>query len=269
MVGYTPRQSLSPLMNVMVQAAYKAAKGLIRDFGEIENLQVSKKGPADFVSNADLRSDKVLREELSKARPSFGFLTEEGGEQEGEDPSHRWVIDPLDGTTNFLHGIPHFNISIALEKDLEAIAAVIYDPIKDELFWAEKGAGAFMNDRRMRVSQRKDLSESLFAIGTPFRGHGYVDRFLEDVQPFLNLTPGVRRFGAAALDLAYVAAGRFDGFWERSLSPWDIAAGILLVREAGGYVTTLEGKPATANTPDIIAAPPAIHTQLLPIFNTK
>lgn len=268
MTTYAGPQKQSSLIHVMTQAAFKAAKGLVRDFGEIERLQVSKKGPADFVSNADLRADKTLRDELSKARPSFGFLTEEGEEIKGADASYRWIIDPLDGTTNFLHGIPHFAISIGLEKDNEIVAGVVYDPIKNELFSAEKGAGAFMNDHRLRVSERTDLSEALLGLGTPYGKRGNSSQFLIDIEPFLSLTSGVRRFGAAALDLAYVAAGRFDGFWERCLSPWDIAAGILLVREAGGYVTTMTGEPSSAHTPDIVAATPTLHKAILPFFKS-
>lgn len=259
-------QSRSADINVMIQAALKAARGLVRDFGEIGNLQISKKGPADFVSNADLKADKTLREELTKARPKIGFLTEEGKDIVGEDASSRWIIDPLDGTTNFLHGIPHFAISIALEKNQEIIAGVVYDPIKDELFWAEKGVGAFMNDRRLRVSERSIFSECLFATGIPFKGHGNMDQFIKELLPLMQETSGVRRFGAAALDLSYVAAGRFDGYWERDLKPWDVAAGILLVREAGGYVTESEGTPATPYSKSLVTAAPQIHGKLIEIL---
>ena len=259
-------QPRSADINVMIQAALKAARGLVRDFGEIGNLQVSKKGPADFVSNADLKADKTLREELTKSRPKFGFLTEEGEDVVGEDSASRWIIDPLDGTTNFLHGIPHFAISIALEKNQEIVAGVIYDPIKDELFWAEKGIGSFMNDRRIRVSERNIFSECLFATGIPFKGHGNMDQFIKELIPLMQETSGVRRFGAAALDLAYVAAGRFDGYWERDLKPWDVAAGILLVREAGGYVTEIDAKPATPYSKSIVTASPQVHKNFLEIL---
>ena len=261
------RQSKSAIINVMIQAALKAARGLVRDFGEIGNLQVSQKGPADFVSNADLKADKTLRDELKKARPSIGFLTEEGEEIIGDDPTQRWIIDPLDGTTNFLHSIPHFSISLALEKENELIAAVVYDPIKDELFWAEKGNGAFMNDRRIRVSERKVLSECLFATGIPFKGHGNHEMFLEDLRPFLSEIAGIRRFGSAALDLAYVAAGRYEGYWERDLKPWDVAGGLLLVREAGGYTTTFEGGPSTPYNKNYIAASPFAHGHMLRLLS--
>ena len=232
----------SPLINVMVGAVQKAARKLARDFGEIENLQVSKKGPADFVSTADRRSEQILREELQKARPRFGMFMEETGETQGEDDSNRWIVDPLDGTTNFLHGLPHFAISVALERDREPYAGVIYDPIKDELFWAEKGAGAHLNSRRLRVSNRENLTECLFATGIPFKGLPYHDVFEPQLTAVSSVSAGVRRMGAAALDLAYVAAGRYDGYWENGLNYWDIAAGIILVREAGGFVTTMDGK---------------------------
>ncbi|MBS0186020.1 MAG: inositol monophosphatase [Proteobacteria bacterium] len=261
-------QAKSATVNVMIQAALKAARGLVRDFGEIGNLQISKKGPADFVSNADLRSDRTLREELKKARPTIGFLTEEGEEIVGEDASQRWIIDPLDGTTNFLHSIPHFAISIGLEKENEIVAAVVYDPIKDELFWAEKGMGTFMNDRRIRVSERKDLSECLMATGTPFKGHGNKELFVSELVPFLSETSGIRRLGAAALDFAYVAAGRFDGYWEHGIKPWDAAAGILLVKEAGGYTTTIDGKASTPYDTSYVAAPPQVHGHMLRLLKS-
>ncbi len=261
-------QSKSATVNVMIQAALKAARGLVRDFGEIGNLQISKKGPADFVSNADLKADRTLREELTKARPSIGFMTEEGDDIIGSDDSQRWIIDPLDGTTNFLHSVPHFAISIALEKENEIVAAVIYDPIKDELFWSEKGMGTFMNDRRIRVSERKDFSECLMATGAPFKGHGDKQLFVSELTPFLNETSGIRRLGAAALDFAYVAAGRFDGYWERGIKPWDAAAGLLLVKEAGGYTTSFDGKPSTPYDASFVAAPPQIHGHMLRLLNS-
>lgn len=252
----------SPLLNVMTRAADKAARGLKRDFGEVEQLQVSQKGPADFVSNADLKAEKILREELSKARPGFGFLMEEGGLVKGSDPDHRWIIDPLDGTTNFLHGLPHFAISIGLEKSGEIIAGVVYDPIKEEMFCAEKGGGAFLNDRRIRVSGRKNLHESLIGTGIPFRGHGEGDQFNRQLSAMMAETAGVRRWGAASLDLAYVAAGRLDGFWEEGLSPWDIAAGLLLVREAGGYISDLRGGQTMMETGSILSSNNLLHAPL-------
>ncbi|MGE0740672.1 MAG: inositol monophosphatase family protein [Hyphomonadaceae bacterium] len=247
----------SPTLNVMIAAARKAARALARDFGEVENLQISRKGPADFVSSADLKAEKTLFEELSKARPGYGFLMEERGAVEGSDKTHRWLVDPLDGTTNFLHGIPHFAISIALEREGVLVAGVIYNVVRDELFWAEKGAGAFLNDRRLRVAGRNDMREALFATGTPFHGKPGHDVFLKEVERVIARTAGVRRFGAAALDLAYVAAGRFDGFWERNLSAWDIAAGAVLVREAGGVVTEIDGGDFM-KTGAVVAANPAL-----------
>jgi myo-inositol-1(or 4)-monophosphatase len=230
----------SPLVNIMAQAAFKAAKSLIRDFGEVENLQVSRKGPADFVSNADNRSEKVIRQELEKARPSYGFLLEERGEIEGEDPDHQWIVDPLDGTTNFLHSIPHFAISIALKKKDKIIAGIVYDPIKDELFWAEHGGGAFANERRIRVSTRADIGDAIVAVEPPLRQHPQAENFFQAATQAAKLTSGVRTFGCASLNLAYVAAGRCEGYFEYGLKPWDVAAGLLLVQEAGGYTSGLE-----------------------------
>lgn len=232
----------SPILNVMAKAVEKAARGLARDFGEVEQLQVSLKGTSDFVSAADLKAEKVLRAELVKARPGFGFLLEEGGEVEG-DGVHRWIIDPLDGTTNFLHGIPHFAISVALEKEGEIVAGMVYNPITDEMYSAEKGAGAFLNNRRLRVSARRRLDESVIATGVPHRGRGEHGAFLRQLERVMEQVAGVRRMGAAALDLAYVAAGRYDGFWESDLSPWDMAAGLLLVKEAGGYISGMDDRP--------------------------
>ncbi len=257
----------SPLLNVMVAAAQKAARGLVRDFGEIENLQVSKKGPGDFVSNADKKAEKTLVYELSKARPKFGFLLEEGGEIKGTDTSNRWIIDPLDGTTNFLHGIPHFSISIALERDGEPAAGVIYEPIYDQMFIAENGKGAYLNNHRLRVSGRKNLEESLFATGIPFAGKSDHSRFLGQLEAVMAVSAGVRRFGSAALDLAYVAAGRYEGFWEIGLHPWDLAAGIVLVREAGGFVTDLDGGGAMMASGEIIAANDQMHGKLSKILS--
>ena len=255
----------SALLNVMTAAATKAARGLVRDFGEIENLQVSKKGPADFVTTADKKAEEVLVAGLTKARPRFGFLLEEGGKIEGADTSNRWIIDPLDGTTNFLHGIPHFSISIALERDGEPVAGVIYEPITDQMFWAEKGQGAYLNGRRIRVSARRRLEESLFATGIPFAGKQDHDRFLSQLKAVMAVSAGVRRFGSAALDLAYVAAGRYEGFWEFGLHPWDIAAGIVLVREAGGFITDIGGG-GMMESGEILAANDSLHGPLLKIL---
>ncbi len=254
----------SALINVMTAAALKAARGMIRDFGEVEQLQVSVKGPGDFVTQADLKAEKVLRAELARARPGYGFLMEESGATPGSDNRHRWIVDPLDGTTNFLHGIPQFCISIGLERDGEIVAGVVYEPIRDEMFWGEKGQGAYVNDRRLRVSARRQLSESVIATGIPTI-RGKIDRelYMRTLGAVMGATVGVRRFGAAALDLAYVAAGRVDGFWEFGLQPWDMAAGILLIREAGGYITGLtDGKHDPMASGDVIAANDHLHLPL-------
>lgn len=248
----------SPLITVMINAALKAARGLKRDFGEVENLQVSQKGPADFVSTADLKAEQTLIEELRRARPHFGFLLEESGALPGTDSSNRWIVDPLDGTTNFLHGIPHFAISIALERDGQPFAGVIYDPSRDEIYWAEKGIGAFMvgaytSERRLRVSARRNVAEALIATGMPYKGRASHPEYPAMLGAMEEASAGVRRFGSAALDLAYVAAGRYDGYWEFALSPWDIAAGVLIVREAGGLVTEVDGGPNMMQSGDILA----------------
>jgi myo-inositol-1(or 4)-monophosphatase len=256
----------SAILNVMVGAATKAARGLTRDFGEVENLQVSRKGPADFVSAADRRAEEIIRAELERARPGYSFLMEESGETRGRDAQHRWIVDPLDGTTNFLHGIPQFAISIALERQGRLTAAVVYDPIGDELFCAERGGGAFLNDRRLRVASREVLADSVVATGMPFRGHGDYSAYLKELAAVMPQIAGVRRFGAASLDLAWVAAGRFDGFWEHDLSPWDMAAGILIIREAGGFVTDLEGGDALLQSGGIVAGNEAIHRELLSLI---
>jgi myo-inositol-1(or 4)-monophosphatase len=251
----------SAVINVMAAAARKAGRGLIRDFGEVENLQVSKKGPSDFVTTADLKAEKTLRAELEKARPGYGLLMEESEAVAG-DGSHRWIVDPLDGTLNFLHGIPHFCISVALERDGEIIAGVVYEPIGDQEYWAEKGTGAFVSDRRLRVSGRRAMGDAVIATGMPFRGKGGHDSYLASLEAVMAETAGVRRFGSAALDLAYVAAGRFDGFWEFGLNPWDIAAGILLVREAGGYVSDFEGGHDVLKSGNVLAANDHLHLPL-------
>lgn len=231
----------SALLNVMIDAARKAARGLARDFGEVTELQVSKKGAADFVSAADLKAEQVLFDLLSKARPGYGFLMEERGAVEGSDKTHTWIVDPLDGTTNFLHAIPHFAINIALEREGQVVAAVTYNPLTHETFWAEKGKGAYVSDKRLRVSARTRLDESLIGCGIPFLGHGQHGRFLKELHQVSQRVAGVRRNGSCALDLAWVAAGRLDGFWERDLKPWDLAAGLLLVTEAGGAITDADG----------------------------
>ena len=237
-------------LNVMMKTARKAGRGLLKDFTEVEQLQVSTKGPGDFVSRADRQAEETIREELMRARPSYGFLGEEGGETEGADPTRRWIVDPLDGTTNFLHGLPHWAVSMSLEHKGQVVAGVIYDPVKDEMFYAEKGFGAFLNDRRMRVSGRSRMIESLFATGLPFGGRSDLPETLQDLARLLPACAGVRRLGSAALDLAYVAAGRYEGYWERRLHPWDIAAGLVICREAGAIVEAMapDGDPVQDGT---------------------
>ena len=254
----------SPLMNVMFKAAEKAAKGLIRDFGEVENLQVSRKGPADFVSTADLHAQKILREELGKARPDFGFLMEEADNAaDTSGKPERWIVDPLDGTSNFLHGLGHWAISIAAERAGEIIAALVYDPIKNESFWAEKGMGAYSHSKRLRVSGRRDFADCLIATGAPFKGVMHRSpHFVKELEAIMPQVAGIRRYGAAALDLAYVAAGRFDGFWETGLSAWDCAAGVLLVKEAGGFVAPITPKQDPIQSGSLVATNAEIHDSL-------
>ena len=257
---------LSPALNVMVTAARKVGRGLIRDFGEIENLQVSMKGPADFVSTADKRTETKLIEELTKARPGYCFLTEETGVIDGPDKSHRFIIDPIDGTTNFLHGIPHFAISVGLERDGQIVSGVVYNPVTDEMYVAEKGHGAYLNDKRLRVAARRKLNETILATGIPFLGRPGHELFATELAAVMGTTAGVRRFGAASLDLAYVAAGRYDGYWERGLNAWDVAAGILLVREAGGVVTDLNGGSDPLNSGQILTANEYLHPLYLKLL---
>ncbi|PZU86328.1 MAG: inositol monophosphatase [Chelatococcus sp.] len=255
----------SPLMTVMVDAVMKASRSLKRDFGEVENLQVLTKGPGDFVSKADHKAEQILRESLEKARPGYGFVMEESGVVHGTDESNRWHIDPLDGTFNFLRGIPHWNISVALERDNQFVAGVVYDGAKDELFIAEKGKGAYLNNRRLRVSGRREPSEMLIGMGVPLNGKGSQPLFLRELAAVMPRFANLRRMGCAALDLAYVAAGRLDAYWERNLNTWDFAAGAVLVREAGGTFGTLDGKPVTS-AKDIIcgneAGEPALRAAL-------
>ncbi len=232
----------SALLTVMIAAARKAGKKLVRDFGEVSELQVSKKGPADFVSAADLKAEQTLYEELAKVRPGYGFLGEERGMIEGTDKTHRWICDPLDGTTNFLHGIPHFAVNVALEREGMIVAGVTHNPITNDTYWAERGKGAFLNsEKRLRVAARKHLDETVLATGIPFAGRPGHGLFLKELHQIGQRVAGVRRFGSAALDLAWVAAGRYDGYWERNLAAWDIAAGSLLVLEAGGAVASADG----------------------------
>ena len=252
----------SATINVMEAAARKAGRGMIRDFGEVEQLQVSRNGPADFVSKALLKAEQILRAELSKARPSFGFLMEEPKASVGTDDERLWIVDPLDGTTNFLHGVPHFAISIALEEHGEITAGVIYEPVRDELFWAEKGVGAYLNRRRIRVSSRGQIGDALLAPGTPFNERPGEEEFVSIIQPVMKLAAGVRRFGSAALDLAYVAAGRYEGFWEFGLAPWDVAAGIVIVREAGGMLSEIGGGTNILRGGSIVATNDLLHAPI-------
>lgn len=255
--------SRSPNLNIMANAAFYAARGLVRDYGEVEHLQISRKGPGDFVSMADKKAEKSIYKDLQKARPGYGFIMEEGGEIPGEE-DYTWIIDPLDGTTNFLHAVPHFAISIALQKGSEIIAGVIYDPIKDELFYAEKGGGAFLNERRLRVSARHQLSDALLGTGIPFASHTQTDRthFQRSLDCVMPLVAGVRRMGSAALDMAYVAAGRYEAYWELGTCSWDVAAGIVLVQEAGGHVCDLSGGDDPLGTNSILATNQALNQPL-------
>ena len=252
-------------INVMIKAARKAGRSLMRDFKEVENLQVSSKGPGDFVSRADMKAEEILQEELMEARPNYGFLGEENGEVKGEDPTRRWIVDPLDGTTNFLHGLPHWAISIALEHKGEIVAAVIFNPAGEEMFIAEKGGGAWLNDKRIRVSGRRHMIEMIFATGLPFGGRGDLPDTLQDLARILPASAGVRRWGAASLDLAYTAAGRYDGFWERRLQPWDIAAGLLMIKEAGGLTTSVYEGGDSMSDGSVIASNELVFNQFVKI----
>ncbi|WP_109463961.1 inositol monophosphatase family protein [Albibacillus kandeliae] len=253
-------------LNIMIKAARKAGRSLVKDFREVENLQVSMKGAGDFVSRADIAAENILKEELMGARPTYGWLGEEGGGAEGEDPTRRWIVDPLDGTTNFLHGLPHWAISIALEHKGQIVAGVVYDAAKDEMFFAEKGAGAWMNDTRLRVSSRHRMIESIFATGVPFGGRADLPLTLQDLARLMPACAGVRRWGAAALDLAYVAAGRYEGFWERRLNAWDVAAGVIIVKEAGGFVQGIDPEGNVVEDGDVIAANEAIFEQFAKVI---
>ena len=253
-------------LNVMMATARKAGRSLLKDFGEVEQLQVSTKGPGDFVSRADKRAEEIIRDDLMAARPSYGFLGEEGSVIDGEDPTRRWIVDPLDGTTNFLHGLPHWAVSIALEHKGQIVAGVIYDPVKDEMFYAEKGNGAFVNESRIRVSARHRLIEAIFATGVPWAGRADLPETLQDLARLLPATAGVRRFGAASLDLAYVAAGRYEGFWERGLNAWDVAAGIVIVKEAGGLLEALDPAENPVTSGSLICANEAIFNSFAKVI---
>jgi myo-inositol-1(or 4)-monophosphatase len=256
----------TPLMTVMVDAVMKAARTLKRDFGEVENLQVSRKGPGNFVSAADRKAEATLREALERARPGYGFVLEEGGVVEGSDKAHVWHIDPLDGTTNFLHGVPHFCLSVGLEREGQVVAGVIYDPVKDELFIAERGQGAYLNNRRMRVSARRDLPDTLVACGIPGLGKPLHPRFLAEMAAVMGVVGGLRRIGAAALDMAYVACGRFDLYWERDVQSWDLAAGVILVREAGGFVSDADGGPNPLAAGSVACGNEGLHRELVKLL---
>ena len=256
----------SPLMTVMVDAVRKAARGLRRDFGEVENLQVSRKGPGDFVSAADRKAEEVVRDALMKARPGYSLVLEENGIIEGSDKSHTWHVDPLDGTSNFLHGVPHFAVSVGLEREGQIVAGVIFDPIKDELFVAERGKGAYLNNRRLRVSGRQDMADALVGYGTPYLGRGSHPRLLRELGAVMAVAGGTRRMGSAALDLAYVACGRLDGYWERDLQTYDFAAGVILVRESGGYVTSADGAAEPLAARSVACGNEVLHRELLALL---
>ncbi|TMV15079.1 inositol monophosphatase family protein [Arenibacterium halophilum] len=253
-------------LNIMIKAARRAGRSLVKDFREVENLQVSMKGAGDFVSRADTAAEEIIKEDLMGARPTYGWLGEETGETEGEDPTRRWIVDPLDGTTNFLHGLPHWAISIALEHKGQIVAGVVFDAAKDEMFFAEKGAGAWMNDQRLRVSGRSRMIESIFATGLPFGGRADLPATLKDLGRLLPACAGVRRWGAASLDLAYVAAGRYDGFWERRLHAWDIAAGLIILREAGGLAEPMTKGGDILSDGEVVAANEAIFASFAKVI---
>ncbi|MDP1730001.1 MAG: inositol monophosphatase family protein [Devosia sp.] len=257
----------SALLNIMVQAATRAGRSLTKDFGAVENLQVSRKGPADFVSNADKRAEQIVFDELRKARPTYSFLMEEGGEVQGSDGQHRWIIDPLDGTTNFLHGIPIFACAIALQRGDEIVASVIYNPVMDELFTAEKGGGAWLNDRkRLRVAARRHLADSVVCLGLKVTGTDNDALTLRQLAQVAPAVAGIRRTGSASTDLAWLAAGRFDAFWEGRLSPWDVAPGWLLLREAGGTMSDFSGTPGSIWNGEVVAGNELVHAQLLKVI---
>jgi len=256
----------SATINVMVKAARRAGRSLKRDLGEIEHLQVSLKGPANFVSLADKRAEEILYQDLAKARPGYGFIGEEGGTREGTDKSHTWIVDPLDGTTNFLHGIPQFAISIGLVREGTIIAGVIYNPANDELYIAERGKGAFLNEQRLRVAGRRKLDECVIGCGLPLIGRGDLALSRQEMSAVQEKVAGLRRFGAASLDMAFVAAGRLDGYWERNLQPWDMAAGQIMIREAGGVVSGLAGDDDPLKTGQLICGNEFVHGELVKIL---
>jgi myo-inositol-1(or 4)-monophosphatase len=256
----------SALINVMVKAARRAGRSLKRDLGEVENLQVSLKGPANFVTMADRRAEEMLHADLTNSRPGYGFIGEEGGTREGDDKSHVWIVDPLDGTTNFLHGIPQFAISIGLQREGTMIAGVIYNPANEELYTAERGKGAFLNDQRLRVAGRRKLEDCVIACGLPHIGRGDLELSRAELTEIQNRVAGLRRFGAASLDMAFVASGRLDGYWERNLQPWDMAAGQILLREAGGIVSGIEGDDDPLKSGHVVCGNEFVHAELVKIL---
>ncbi len=257
-------------LNVMIKAARKAGRSLVKDFREVENLQVSTKGAGDFVSRADIAAEEIIKEELMGARPTYGWLGEEGGGEEGKDPTRRWIVDPLDGTTNFLHGMPHWAISIALEHKGEIVAGVVYDAAKDEMFYAEKGEGAWLNDsQRLRVSARGRMIESVFATGVPFASSRELPTTLQDLARLMPVCAGVRRWGAASLDMAYVAAGRYEGYWERGLNAWDVAAGIIIVKEAGGFVHAVDPEDTVLDSGTVLCSNEPIFDQFAKVIRNS
>ncbi len=257
----------SPIMTMMLRAAEKAARSLLRDFNEVEHLQVSRKGPADFVTAADKRSEKIIFEELQRARPDYSFMMEESGEVKGNDPEHVWLIDPIDGTHNFMHGVPHWSISIALERKGEVIAGLVYDPTKNEMFTAEKGTGAFLANRRLRVSGRKNLEECMVNYGQPFGNNYDRERFFKELDAVSKVAM-VRRFASAALDMCYVAAGRIDGYWERNIKPWDVGAGYLIVKEAGGVTTSIETDDNPVHSGNLVTGNQQVHSEIRKILKS-
>ncbi len=252
----------SPVMTMMIRAAEKAARGLLRDFNEVEQLQISRKGPGDFVTAADKKAEKTIFEELQKARPDYSFLMEESGQVKGDNPDYVWIIDPLDGTHNFMHGVPHWSISIALEHKGQVISGLIFDPTKDELFTAEKGTGAWLRNKRLRVSGRNNLEQCMINYGQPVGDKDKRDKFYREVRAVSDIAPMVRRFASAALDMSYVAAGRIDAYWERYVKPWDVAAGVLIVKEAGGFVSSIENEENPIYSGSIIAGNQQVHSDI-------
>ncbi|MDC0736845.1 inositol monophosphatase family protein [Cognatishimia sp. SS12] len=262
--------AVSANLNVMMKAARKAGRSLVKDFREVENLQVSMKGAGDFVSRADVAAEEIIKEELMGARPTYGWMAEEGGEEEGKDPTRRWIVDPLDGTTNYLHGMPHWAVSIALEHKGEIVAGVIFDAAKDEMFYAEKGEGAWLNDsNRLRVSGRHRMIESVFATGVPFGGRKELPDTLQDLARLMPTCAGVRRWGSAALDMAYVAAGRYEGYWERGLNVWDIAAGVIIIKEAGGFVQAMDPEESVLESGTVLCANEPIFDQFSKVIRNS